>query len=687
MVSSINKRLGFAVIILLLISNAYCAYLKNVPQVITQPDGTVIHCFASGDEFHNWLHDSAGFTIIQDKESGYYVYATLLEEKLIPSKHVVGAVNPQSVGLRPDINISDEMYQVKRAVFDKAMPTVRNTHKSIKKNEGTINNIAIFIRFADDNDTLSFRRWNFATWDRNFNDTSANANSMYNYFKTVSYDKMHIKTSFLPVQTDSNIVLSYKDTMPRMYYKPWSRTDTLGYGDEGQERKREIELLKRVIAHFQNSIPSSVPLDYNNDGKIDNICFIITGSTTAWSTLLWPHRTSLYTERELTGTGDDDSVMINGKRVYDYNFLIESHSDVSTNCHEMMHTLSAPDLYHNSNSVYAGYTPVGGWCLMASNASVSPQGLSAYIKHKYGGWIESIPDITGNLGTYTLYPANGTSPEKTAYIIRPSNTYEFLVLEYRSTATNGFDKNLSYPSGLVIYRINENNGSRWPDRGNIDYNGTDKFDQVYVYRPGGVWSYNLNGAAFHSGTGGRTSFGLLTDPYPFYQTANGYPEMDGILITNIKSFGDSMQFTLDEQVPTFELSRNNVSLYCTAGATNTFTIKSNTAWTIANTRPDWLNFNPLTGRGNTTVTVTALSASENRSTEIMVSPLGLMYEWVNFHQSCLGIDEKNINTELEIFPNPASEYISISYPQTDDLSSISIYSIKGELLYNTTLEN
>ena len=75
------------------------APLKNVNVTLTQPNGEVIHCFASGDEYYNYLHDANGFTIVQD-ESGYYVYATKdTEGKVIPTSYIVNSVDPATVGL------------------------------------------------------------------------------------------------------------------------------------------------------------------------------------------------------------------------------------------------------------------------------------------------------------------------------------------------------------------------------------------------------------------------------------------------------------------------------------------------------------------------------------------------------------------------------------------------------------
>lgn len=40
------------------------APLSMTPVQVTQPDGTELNIFASGDEFHNWLHDADRYTIL-----------------------------------------------------------------------------------------------------------------------------------------------------------------------------------------------------------------------------------------------------------------------------------------------------------------------------------------------------------------------------------------------------------------------------------------------------------------------------------------------------------------------------------------------------------------------------------------------------------------------------------------------
>ena len=64
---------------------AHTAPIANYPQRLTQPDGSVIHCFASGDEFNHWLHDKDNYTIVQHPVTGYFVYALMGDDELIPS--------------------------------------------------------------------------------------------------------------------------------------------------------------------------------------------------------------------------------------------------------------------------------------------------------------------------------------------------------------------------------------------------------------------------------------------------------------------------------------------------------------------------------------------------------------------------------------------------------------------------
>ena len=96
----------------------------------------------------------------------------------------------------------------------------------------------------------------------------------------------------------------------------------------------------------------------------------------------------------------------------------------------MNHTLGAPDLYHYDDLTLE---PIANWDLMAIN-STPPQHCGAYMKMKYGHWIDEIPEIT-QAGTYTLNPISSPTPENVAYKIATEDPNQFYVLEYRNTST------------------------------------------------------------------------------------------------------------------------------------------------------------------------------------------------------------------------------------------------------------
>jgi M6 family metalloprotease-like protein len=505
------------------------AYLTDVPQTLKQPNGEIVHCFASGDEFYNWLHDGNNFTIIQNHKTGYYVYADKSGEELIPTSYVVNKVNPELVGLKKGINYSPEKMKQMRSSFLKSFPKTKGTKAP---STGGINNIVIFIRFSDESEFTD----NISTYNNKFNNTNTDSNSMYNYFKETSYNKLEITSTFYP-QTVSTVI-SFQDSFPRNYYKEYdSITNPDGYtgGNNGSQRRhREHDLLANAVDFVSSQIPESLDIDGDLDGFVDNVCFIIYGDPEGWSSLLWPHRWSLYS----------NAVYINGMQVMDYNFQLQSQVRVDVLCHEMFHSLGSPDLYHYS---YDGISTTGRWDIMCSSSN-PPEHMSAYMKYRYGTWIDDIPEID-TTGTYWLKPLI-SSTNNCYKIPSPNADTEFFVVEYRRK-TGVFESRLP-GSGLLVYRINtaqEGVGNAYGPP-----------DEVYLYRPGGTLDSNgiTNSANFSSNVG-RTSINDATDPSSFL--SDGSP--GGLNIYNVGSVGDSISFrvilwvgTEETQDLTFGLSPN-----------------------------------------------------------------------------------------------------------------------------------
>lgn len=507
------KRFLSLVLLIIIVMPLWAAWLNKTPVTIKQADGTELNVFATGDEFYNWIHDEKGHTLLLDEE-GYLAYAILRGEDLVASKFRIGQVEPSSVGIYPGINIpSTKMEKIRLSALEytQEMEQKAGMTKSITDAEGILNNLVVYIRFADQNDFAI----DTSLYLNMFNKNEEGYNSMYNYFQMVSYGNLFVSSTAYPVPED-NMVISYVDDHNRNYYEPYHAVNNPeGYSGD-QRNAREFLLLKNAIEYIEEEVPESLDLDYNNDGNVDNVCFIVKGGPGAWADLLWPHRWSLY--------GED--AFINGKRVWDFNFQLESSlnsSGVGVLCHEMYHSLGAPDLYHYNQD---NFTPVGRWDVMEQNAN-PPQSMGAYMKHIYGQWIDDIPEITES-GYYTLNSLQNAE-NNVFKIASPNHNWEYFVLEYRKK--EGTFESQVPGTGLLVYRINgamEGQG-----------NASGPPDEVYLFRKGGTPSVNGGTSKAHfSLETGRTAITNDTDPRLFLSNN----EFGGIEITEVSSASETISF-------------------------------------------------------------------------------------------------------------------------------------------------
>ena len=189
--------------------------------------------------------------------------------------------------------------------------------------------------------------------------------------------------------------------------------------------------------------------------------------------------------------------------------------------------MGAPDLYRSQG--YKSVTPVGRWNLMASNGVLLKQ-MDAFMKMKHGKW-QTVPELD-RYGVYTLKPLNGGDSARTAYRIVDTADQSFL-LEYRRRGTvHDYD----IPgTGLLISRIDE----RY--RGNIGYDGTTVFDEVFVLHPQAV-ADRIDSAAFVPIR--RDSLTAYTDPAP--KLTEGTLS-NKIRIEHIVMVGNSLQFYFGPQ--------------------------------------------------------------------------------------------------------------------------------------------
>ncbi len=501
--------------------SAHAVYVERMPVFRVQPNGDTVRFFVTGDECYHRYHDAQNYTIVQ-AVSGWWVYAVPSPAGGVqPSAHPVGTLNPASLGVAPGLDITYDQWLEHRKYWEIPEQYRIEKPKTSGRNHGDFCNLIIFIRFADD---TPYSR-PLSNVDYMFSDSSSESStSVYNYFKHASYNKLFVRTYYAP-QPDGDNILSYRCPHPRDYFMPYTEYNTIGYTNDDSRREREFELIVGAVNYINDSapIPSNIVLDCNNDGEIDNVNFVVKGPAAGWSDLLWPHKWNLY-GRE---------VYINNKRVSTFNLALEGSGDsyfgTSTFCHEMFHSLGAPDLYRYNRGT--DISPVGPWDLMATN-SRPPQHMSAYMKYKYGNWLDSIP-LVATPGTYTLHSVADSAPGNVAYRFPSSDPDQFYVVEYRDNEET-FETTLP-GKGLLVYRID----TRF--EGNAGYNGRDHFDEIWLFRPNSN-SNTENGLisnAYFTPRRSRSQFTPSGAIYPYLTDGTPDPTFS---ITKISTPGDSITF-------------------------------------------------------------------------------------------------------------------------------------------------
>ncbi len=505
-----KTRIFLVIAALIVVSIMPAALIIDAPLTFVQPDGQQIDILASGDEFHNWLHDKDGYTIIQDQSSGWYVYAERDGESVRPGNLRVGLQDPKLSPLEKGINLSPALIKEK---YDR-LSHMRDYSNGRSPHTGQFNNLVVFIKFADDPDFMH----PISYYDDMFNAVGENANSQRNYFLEASYQQLTVDSFYYPPPNGSTIV-TYIDPQPRNYYRPISVNNPIGYdpNDDYERGIREQTMLANSIAYVENMIPVDLVIDGDGDGYVDNVCFVIQGQPDGWAELLWPHRWVMYYVQSY----------IRGARVWDFNLQLESFlgsSGASVLAHELFHSLGAPDLYRYYDSTI---TPIGQWDLMAGNSN-PPQHMSVWMKHRYGEWIDNVPYITQS-GTYTLSPVASSSTNN-IYRVASWRSFESYVIEYRK-GHGLYDHNLP-GSGILVYRLDTRESG----------NASGPPDELYIYRPNAN-NTTTNGVlsqAFYNAAVGRTKISETTIPSGFTRNNTA----GGLNIYDIGQAGETISFSI-----------------------------------------------------------------------------------------------------------------------------------------------
>ncbi|MCL2202981.1 MAG: S-layer homology domain-containing protein [Defluviitaleaceae bacterium] len=559
---------------ILFVPAVHAAPLFNVPMRMTQPDGSVLYAYASGDEFFNYLHDSQGNILLQHPRTGFWVYAdTDTGGLLVASNRVAlsggryldgdsrartarpiasAGITTSDIDFRANAHLIQRLDAPPRPGEGRIAPVdfaldVASGVSGLRAAPitGTMQNIVVLITFADEDNTISPALYS-AIQDR-FNGPSQ---SLRHFMDFASGGEFAINSTL--VGLNNATALMYRDTQPRGFFMPYHTTENPnGFQQHGEGFDRGQAMLARAINAISTStlLPGASQLDTLHPGFIDSVTFIITGAQVpnTWGTFLWPHQYTLHRTPAFIG----------GLQVWNYSLVLLGdapdfpHLTRSVIVHEQMHILGVPDFYRYTPAV--GH-PVGFWDVMSVSHDALFQSSNRHIMRRYLGWGDPPAEITAG-GNFTVY-ARGTPGATTAFAIPLAYFPEqFILLEYLSYGNPSYFDNFGrdslsgglelYQPGLVISRINTAFSGN-ANMGFAIFNTIE--DEVYIFRPGttqrnaaagDIWG-DVTQAALRTG---RTAFGAAGAGYTgIIYTHEGFNT--GIIINYVSSTGETLTFSV-----------------------------------------------------------------------------------------------------------------------------------------------
>lgn len=508
------KKLFSFLFLLLMPLLLMAAPLKNMPVKLTLPNGEILNCLASGDEFFNYLHDADGYSIVKGTD-GYYYYALRAEDaNLIASEYMVGKTDPKRIkALTTGSLISGATYERLRKASPYLMPD--GTNRTVARSMGEVsasstylmgntNVLVYYIKLADnDKFTKSFAEVNSL-----YNSTSSTTASVKGYYEANSYKNFSFTSYFMPDAAPNGAISYYEDKMTREYMNTGLNPPVAESSWASQGANREHCLLRRTVewANTNAPLPNGLDVDKDNDGNVDNACFIIAGAATTWGSTLWPHAWSLYSTNAYVNTTTGQ------KKIGNYILLFGDWLDKNVVCHELNHTLGDPD-YYRYDDMYPNGSPVTGWDPMEDNNNVY---TLTFKKNKYQNiWLPNVPEIKES-GTYSLKSV--LSPDSNCFkIASPYDSQSYFMLEYRQK--KGLYEGNVPGNGLIVYRID----TRFSGTQNGPYK-----DELFILRPGGTLGSggDASKANFSGAAGvGRTAINDYTNP-PSYLQDGGFGGLD-----------------------------------------------------------------------------------------------------------------------------------------------------------------
>ena len=477
---------------------------------VQQPDGTCVTIQLHGDEWLNFTTTADGYSVVRDSR-GYYVYAELKDQQLMPTAQIAHDVLQRSAAetafladvrkyqtpvMKADVaRMKEQVQQVQRRALASRRATDYNNFRGL----------VILVQFND----LEFSR----------DDYSQIAHDMLNQENYTGYES--------EVYTGS--VCDYFSDNSKGKFKP--QFDVVGpytvnYSQYDPQQTSNARAIVNAAVDAADADVDFSQYDGDNDGKVDLVYFIIAGNGANYSgndeRLWWPHRSNI------------KNVTKDGVQLGDYASSVElcgwiskpqsvKIDGIGTICHEFSHVLGLPDFYDTDYEKSGGQSiHPDNWSVMAGgsyfNDGRTPVGYSLYERYSVGFADE--PAVINEKNSFTLEPLH---VNQKGYRIDSPVDNEFFLLENRQN-DGSFKWDEYLPGhGMLAYRVDKTNLSVWNSNtinANPEHNyyevlwagGQEKANSGYDTYPGFANVTELNNrttpANLLTHSGSKSVFGL-----------------------------------------------------------------------------------------------------------------------------------------------------------------------------------
>lgn len=436
---------------------------------LQQPDGIRFLARAYGDERNNGLETAAGYTIVLDPATGYWVYARLRPDlKLYPSTQIVGIHAPWQISKHLRAQPQDQ----KRNHY------IRPKNTTGKALTGDFFVLTILVEFKN-------RRPVGTTGEDWAEKIFGASGSVKDYFAETSYRQLNIA----PVQESHS---SPDDGVVHV------TIDMKHPNTRGSVNNKNRRITKKALQAADQYVDfSQYDRDHNGAIATDEAVFLIicSGYEGAYfnpkKPNVWGHRWSL--------SGEVSAPVLDGVKVADadsnggYMQIGEWHAPkgqvghmatIGILCHELGHDLGGlPDLYdtdYSSNGIGSwGLMGFGGWNYIIHHGD-SPAHFMAWSKY-FLGWIK--PRILDQVDAVFPLKQIAKAKNKSLYLLgdNPNGAEyngqgEYFLLENRQQV--GYDAGLP-GSGLLIWHIDESRaGNSYDKRRLVDLEEADGKDDL-----------------------------------------------------------------------------------------------------------------------------------------------------------------------------------------------------------------